>query len=81
MRYVVPSACFLAAQGLLLIICRSKTTWGSRAGADTSDSERMRRIKISESTSTLFCEKTNSAFFNEKPYPTLSFVNDSKSRT
>jgi hypothetical protein len=33
-----------------------QTTWGSRAGADASDSERMR--KISEAKSSAICEKS-----------------------
>jgi hypothetical protein len=34
-----------------------QTTWGSRAGADASDSERMR--KITEAKSSAICEKSS----------------------
>lgn len=48
-----------------------QTTWGSRAGADASDSERMRKIteaKTTEAKTSAMCEKS------------ILFTDDIKSR-
>jgi len=54
--FVRRGAVFFLA-GSRLIYYSLQTTWGSRAGADASDSERMR--KITEAKSSAICEKSS----------------------